>query len=105
MVPALRSRAPAETAAPAAIKISSDILADKNGMPLYTFDKDVAGNGKSACDDGCAAKWHALFAADAAKDMGKFVVRNDVRKQWAIKAGRSICGPAIAKPVMRPVMA
>lgn len=83
----IKTPEPAETAAPVAIKISGDILADKNGMTLYTFDKDVAGSGKSACDGGCAAKWHALFAANAAKDMGEFsiVVRNDGRKQWAYK--------------------
>jgi predicted lipoprotein with Yx(FWY)xxD motif len=72
---------------PPAIKATGDVLTDKNGMTLYTFDKDTAGSGKSACHGDCAASWPPLLAADAAKDTGDFTlaVRNDGRRQWAFK--------------------
>jgi predicted lipoprotein with Yx(FWY)xxD motif len=31
-----------------------------NGMTVYTFDKDVANSGTSACSGGCIAKWPAV---------------------------------------------
>lgn len=72
---------------PPAVKIAGDRLTDKTGMTLYTFDKDVAGSGASACVNACADAWPPLFAADAAKAMGDFGVvnRNDGRKQWSYK--------------------
>lgn len=72
---------------PPAIKVSGDFLTDKNGMTLYTFDKDAVGSGKSACHGDCQTSWPPLHAADAAKDTGQFtlVVRNDGRRQWAFK--------------------
>jgi len=72
---------------PPAVKVTDDVLTDKNGMTLYTFDQDKAGSGKSACHGDCAASWPPLHAADAAKDIGDFsvVVRNDGRRQWAFK--------------------
>src|SRR5664280_1176390 len=36
------------------------VVASSNGMTLYTFDKDVADGGTSACTGGCIAKWPAL---------------------------------------------
>jgi len=36
------------------------VVASSNGMTLYTFDKDVANGGTSACTGGCIAKWPAL---------------------------------------------
>ena len=74
-------------AMPPAVKVSGNLLTDKNGMTLYTFDQDAAGSGKSACHGDCQASWPPLLAADAAKDTGDFtlVVRNDGRRQWAFK--------------------
>lgn len=82
--PAPKAAAPAT---PAAIKIDGERLTDKTGMSLYTFDKDVAGSGASACNNACADAWPPLGAADAAKDMGDFTVitRADGRRQWAYK--------------------
>ncbi|RYE60332.1 MAG: hypothetical protein EOP20_02845, partial [Hyphomicrobiales bacterium] len=37
-------------------------LVDAKGMTLYTFDKDVAGSGKSTCNGGCAALWPPAMA-------------------------------------------
>lgn len=36
------------------------IVAGSNGMTVYTFAKDVANSGSSACTGGCIAKWPAL---------------------------------------------
>jgi predicted lipoprotein with Yx(FWY)xxD motif len=36
------------------------MVAASNEMTLYTFTKDVAGNGKSACTGGCLTAWPAL---------------------------------------------
>lgn len=60
------------------------VLADKNGMTLYTFDKDEPG--KSNCYDSCADNWPPLFADVDAHD-GKYTVveRKDGTKMWAYK--------------------
>ena len=36
------------------------VVASSNGMTVYTFDKDVANSGTSACTGGCLTKWPAL---------------------------------------------
>jgi predicted lipoprotein with Yx(FWY)xxD motif len=36
------------------------LVAGSNGMTVYTFASDVAGNGKSACTGGCLTRWPAL---------------------------------------------
>jgi predicted lipoprotein with Yx(FWY)xxD motif len=36
------------------------VFTDEHGMTLYTFKKDVAGSGKSACYDKCAKAWPPL---------------------------------------------
>ena len=61
------------------------VLTDAKGMTLYTFDKDTAGDGKSACNGDCAVKWPPLMAAADAKDEGEFTVvtRDDGSKMWA----------------------
>ena len=59
------------------------ILVDQKGMTLYTFAKDA--NGKSMCNDKCAANWPPLTAASTDKPMGKWTVvtRDDQKSQWA----------------------
>ena len=39
------------------------LVAGSNGMTLYTFDKDVANSGTSACTGDCLARWPALTVA------------------------------------------
>ena len=62
-----------------------EVLTDGNGMTLYTFDTDVAGSGKSACNGPCAANWPPQVAGADATAFGKYTIitRDDGTKQWA----------------------
>jgi predicted lipoprotein with Yx(FWY)xxD motif len=62
-------------------------LVNSAGMTLYTFDADVAGSGKSACNGPCAGNWPPLMAsADKAPSADwSIVTRDDGGKQWAYK--------------------
>lgn len=68
-------------------KAADGILTNSAGMTLYTFDRDAAGSGKSACNGPCAANWPPLMASDGAQAGGDYsvVVRDDGGKQWAYK--------------------
>lgn len=63
------------------------VLTDADGMTLYTFDRDTNGDGKSVCNDDCAAKWPPLFAETGATPEGDFtlVTRDDGTTMWAYK--------------------
>jgi len=69
------------------VQTTSGVLANPAGMTLYTFDKDVADSGKSACNGDCAAKWPPLMAStsDKAGSGYSIVTRDDGSKQWAYK--------------------
>lgn len=58
------------------------ILVSKNGMTLYTFDKDS--DGKSACNGQCATNWPPLLAADGETGGGDYAVikRDDGKMQY-----------------------
>lgn len=66
---------------------SGGALVGPNGMTPYTFDKDVAGSGKSVCNGPCAANWPPLMASGDVKPSGHYsvIVRDDGQAQWAIK--------------------
>lgn len=68
-------------------KTEMGVLTNPAGMTLYTFDKDVAGSGKSVCNGDCAMKWPPLTAAASDKASGDYAVitRDDGSKQWAYK--------------------
>lgn len=68
-------------------KTSQGMLVGPNDMTLYTFDKDVAGSGKSVCNGPCATNWPPLMATDSDKAVGDYTVitRDDGKKQWALK--------------------
>ncbi|RYX91519.1 MAG: hypothetical protein EOO28_25095 [Comamonadaceae bacterium] len=68
-------------------KVADGALVGPNGMTLYVFDRDTAGNGKSACNGPCATNWPALMAGTDAKPMGDYTVitRDDGKMQWAMK--------------------
>ncbi len=69
------------------VQISGDVLTGTNGMTLYTFDKDAAGSGKSACNGPCADNWPPLTAAADVKPEGDYsiITRDDGAQQWAFK--------------------
>ncbi len=71
--------------APALMK--GGMLVNAKGMTLYTFDRDVAGSGKSVCNGDCAKKWPPMMAATADQSVGDLAVisRDDGQKQWAYK--------------------
>ena len=75
----------AQAAAP--VKTTGGMLVNTSGMTLYTFDNDVAGSGKSACNGPCAALWPAVAAEADAKPEGDMTIfaRDDGTKQWAYK--------------------
>lgn len=68
-------------------KVADGMLVGPNGMTLYTFEKDVAGSGKSACNGPCAANWPPLLASESEKPSGDYtlIMRDDGKKQWAVK--------------------
>ncbi|MEW5888805.1 MAG: hypothetical protein AB1768_07085 [Pseudomonadota bacterium] len=68
-------------------RAESGVLVGGNGMTLYTFDKDPAGGGKSACNGQCAINWPPLLAADSDRGSGDWsvITRDDGKKQWAYK--------------------
>jgi predicted lipoprotein with Yx(FWY)xxD motif len=67
--------------------VSDGVLTGGNGMTLYTFDRDTAGSGKSACNGPCATNWPPLYAKDGDMASGDYsvIVRDDGKKQWALK--------------------
>ena len=71
---------------PAPVKKMNGMLVDAKGMTVYTFDKDTAGSGKSACTGGCADNWPAVKAG-AAEPAAPYsaVTREDGSKQLAYK--------------------
>lgn len=61
-------------------------LVGANGMTLYTFDKDMADSGKSACNGACATNWPPLTAMAAPSGDGySLIQRDDGAKQVAYK--------------------
>jgi len=66
---------------------NNGVLATPSGATLYTFDKDSAGSGKSACNGPCASNWPPLAAqaSDAPSGDYSIVTRDDGSKQWAYK--------------------
>ena len=74
----------ADQAAP--VKKMDGMLVDSKGMTVYTFDKDTANSGKSACTGGCAANWPAVQAGsgDLAAPYSS-ITRDDGSKQLTYK--------------------
>jgi predicted lipoprotein with Yx(FWY)xxD motif len=72
---------------PAPAKASNGMLVGSNGMTLYTFDRDAANAGKSACNGPCATLWPPLMAKAGDQPSGAWtiVVRDDGSRQWAYK--------------------
>lgn len=72
--------------AQAGMKKAGGVLADVNGMTVYTFDKDTAGSGKSACNEGCAKMWPPVpVTEDRVAAPYSTVMRDDGTRQLAYK--------------------
>ncbi len=68
------------------VKKADGILVTSEGMTVYTFDKDTANSGKSACNGGCATAWPPVSAAGVkAADPYSVVTRDDGSAQLAYK--------------------
>jgi predicted lipoprotein with Yx(FWY)xxD motif len=69
------------------VAVANGVLVGPNQMTLYTFDRDMAGSGKSVCNGPCATNWPPLMAADGAQASGDYtiVTRDDGAKQWAMR--------------------
>ncbi|MEW6369454.1 MAG: hypothetical protein AB1584_00855 [Pseudomonadota bacterium] len=68
------------------LKKVDGVLADAFGMTVYTFDKDTAGSGKSACTGPCAKMWPPVPATDDRIAAPYSVItREDGAKQLAYK--------------------
>jgi predicted lipoprotein with Yx(FWY)xxD motif len=74
-------------AALAAVPVTNegDVLVDRQGMTLYTFDRDP--ELKSVCNAQCAADWPPLVAAPGAKRAPPdlIIARDDGGRQWTYK--------------------
>jgi len=68
-------------------KTADGVLVGPNQMTLYTFDRDMAGSGKSVCNGPCAANWPPFMASATDKASGDYsiVTRDDGSRQWAFK--------------------
>lgn len=67
------------------LKKTDGAYVDAAGMTVYTFDKDVAGSGKSACMDGCLKNWPAVPASGELSGSWSAITRDDGMKQLAYK--------------------
>lgn len=68
------------------LKKTDGVLADASGMTVYTFDKDTAGSGKSACNGPCATMWPPVPAtSERVAAPYSVVTRDDGSKQLAYK--------------------
>jgi predicted lipoprotein with Yx(FWY)xxD motif len=74
-----------QASAPAMMK--DGMLVNAKGLTLYTFDRDMAGSGKSVCNGKCAVNWppHLASASDRPQGDYTIVVRDDGRRQWAFR--------------------
>ncbi|MFL9925925.1 hypothetical protein PQR62_16735 [Herbaspirillum lusitanum] len=59
------------------------ILVDAKGMTVYTFDKDTANSGKSACNGPCAAIWPPVPAMGMPAAPYSSIKRDDGSAQLA----------------------
>ena len=84
---ALLAAAGIALAADLPVKVQGGIVVNEAGMTTYTFDKDTAGSGKSACNGPCAQLWPPVMVpADAqVKEPYSSVTRDDGGKQLAYR--------------------
>jgi predicted lipoprotein with Yx(FWY)xxD motif len=90
----------AASAAGAPAAPANGVLATPAGATVYTFDKDTAGSGKSACNAQCAQNWPpvAAQAGDTPSGDWSIVTRDDGSRQWAYKGAPLYTFAKDAKP-------
>ena len=77
---------PAFAADSAPVHKANGMLVDASGMTVYTFDKDSANSGKSACSGQCSENWPAVKAGSAPLAAPySAITREDGSKQLAYK--------------------
>ncbi len=71
----------------APLMMKGGMLVNEKGLTVYTFDRDMAGSGKSVCNGDCAVKWPPVMAGANATPMGDYsiITRDNGMKQWAYK--------------------
>ena len=67
------------------VKTMDGVLGGANDRTLYTFDRDVAGSGKSVCNGPCATNWPPLMASKAPGAGYSVITRDDGNTQLAYK--------------------
>lgn len=67
------------------LKKDGGVLVTSSGMTVYTFDKDTANSGKSACNGPCIQNWPAVAAPEKVAAPYSVVTRDDGSKQLAYK--------------------
>ncbi|CAN7686608.1 hypothetical protein LJR289_005454 [Pseudoduganella sp. LjRoot289] len=67
------------------LKKADGVLVDSAGKTVYTFDKDAAGSGKSACAGPCIQNWPAVPAPAQVAEPYSVITRDDGSKQLAYK--------------------
>lgn len=68
------------------VNVREGMLVNGEGMTIYTFDKDVAGSGKSNCNDQCAKMWPPVpLTAEWIESPYSIVTRDDGSRQLAYK--------------------
>ena len=65
--------------------MSNGVMVNSAGMTVYTFDKDTAFSGKSACNGPCIALWPAVAPSGDPHGDYSVVTRDDGSKQLAYK--------------------
>jgi predicted lipoprotein with Yx(FWY)xxD motif len=97
---ALAALAGSASLSAAPVTVSDGVLVGPNGMTLYTFDKDVAGSGKSVCNGPCATNWPPLMATPNDSVQGDYgvITRDDGNRQWTVKGKPMYFWAKDAKP-------
>jgi predicted lipoprotein with Yx(FWY)xxD motif len=70
--------------------MSGGMMVNSTGMTLYTFDKDTANSGKSACNGPCAALWPAVTASSGMMGGDYSVITRDDGSQQLTYKGKPL---------------
>ncbi|MES2739419.1 MAG: hypothetical protein V4754_00490 [Pseudomonadota bacterium] len=83
--PLLLAALVAEGALAQDLKKVDGVLVTAAGLAVYTFDRDVAGSGKSACTGACASAWPPVVAPVAVSPPYSVLTREDGTRQLAYR--------------------